>query len=463
MAKQAIAAGGDNAYIIPSNQPDFQTATKMVNVLRQGDIEVEQAQSAFVANGKTYPANSYIVREAQPFRADVVDLMNPQVYPDRRNPDGSPEAPYDMAGWTLPMQMGVSVDKVTQSFIAKTVPVTTAAVPAFSMPATAPKFAYALDGRVNDSATAVMALLKQGESVWRTTTPVTTSKGSWPAGTFLIGVRAGTDTRLQPQAKKLGLTVAGVDAQPANTVSLTLPRVGLYHGWGGNSDEGWTRYVFDTFKIPYKQVHDADVRAGHLNDDYDVLVLPDASYNTMLNGLRPGSHPPKYTGGMTQAGVDNIKTFVQNGGTLVTVNDAAQFPIRAFAGFPLTDVTSGVSSTNYYSPGSILDTTVDPNTPLTWGLPTDLNIYSDGSPAFSVAAGASGVSTPVNYPASNILRSGWLLGESLIANKTAVADVKYGNGQVAVLGISVQHRAEAHGTYKLLFNSLFASTEKPQS
>jgi hypothetical protein len=459
MGKQAIDAGGDAAYIIPSNQSDFATATKMVNILREADVEVEQAQAAFVVGSKNYPAGSFIVREAQPFRADVVDLMNPQIYPDRRNPDGSPEAPYDMAGWTLPYQMGVSVDKVDQSFLVNSKPVDTAAVPAAKMPATAPGYAYALDARVNDAYTAAMAMLKAGETVTRSTGAVTTSQGSWPAGTFLIGVRAGTDTRLNAQAKKLGLTVASVASKPSGEVSLTQPRIGLYHGYGGNSDEGWTRYMLEDFALPYKQVHDADIRAGSLNDAYDVIVLPDASYNTMLRGLSPGSLPPKYTGGMTQAGVDNLRAFVQNGGELVTVNNAAQLPIRAFTGFPVTDVTNGVPSTQYYSPGSILRASADTGTPLTWGLPSDLDVYSDGSPAFSVSAGASGVTTPVTYPASNLLRSGWLLGENIIANKAAVVDAKYGNGSVALLGISVQHRAEAHGTYKLLFNSLLEGAE----
>ena len=149
--------------------------------------------------------------------------------------------------------------------------------------------------------------------------------------------------------------------------------------------------MFDTFKVPYKQLHDADVRAGTLKHSYDTIVLPDASYSSMLNGARAGSLPAQYTGGMTQAGVDNLKAFVQAGGTLVTVNDAAQLPIRAFSGFPLTDVTAGVPSTGYYSPGSILAGVVDNETPLTWGMGDTADLYSDGSPAFSVNAGATGV------------------------------------------------------------------------
>ena len=125
----------------------------------------------------------------------------------------------------------------------------------------------------------------------------------------------------------------------------------------------------------------------------------------------------------------------------------------------MTDVTAGVPSTGYYSPGSILAGLVDNKNPLTWGMGDTADLYSDGSPAFSVTAGATGVTAPVTYPTSNVLRSGWLLGENVIAGKTAVADVKYGDGHVAMVGVSVQHRAESHGTYKLLFNSLLEGAE----
>ena len=179
----------------------------------------------------------------------------------------------------------------------------------------------------------------------------------------------------------------------------------------------------------------------------------------MLNGLRAGTHPPEYTGGMTQAGVDNLLAFVKAGGTLVTVNDAAQLPIRAFADFPVSDVTDGVSNSDYYSPGSVVATEVDSGTPPTWGLPADLDAYSDDSPAFSVSDGATGVTTPVQYPVSDILRSGWLLGADLIAGKAAVVDVPVGDGNVVLLGTSVQHRAQAHGSFKLLFNAMLLGGE----
>jgi hypothetical protein len=178
----------------------------------------------------------------------------------------------------------------------------------------------------------------------------------------------------------------------------------------------------------------------------------------MLNGLKAGSEPPEFTGGMTQAGVDNLVAFVRAGGTLVTVNDATQLGIRAF-NLPVTDVTAGVPSTRYYSPGSVVANTVAAGSPLTWGLPADLNAYSDGSPAFTVQAGAPDITAPVTYPASNVLRSGWLLGEDVVAGHSSVVDARVGTGDVVLIGLSVQHRAQSHGTYKLLFNALYLAGE----
>ena len=149
-ASRRSTPAATTAYVIPSDQPDFQTATKMVNILRQADLDVEQAQSAFKVGDKTYPSGSFIVREAQPFRADVVDLMNQQTYPDRRNPDGTPERAVRHGGLDAAVPDGRQGRQGHQSFIANTKPVDTAAVPAYRVPTATPAFAYALDSRVND-------------------------------------------------------------------------------------------------------------------------------------------------------------------------------------------------------------------------------------------------------------------------------------------------------------------------
>jgi hypothetical protein len=453
-----IQAGGNEVYVVPADQTDFPTAVKMINALRWEGIEVEQATASFRIGERNYPAGSFLIRAGQAYRAAVVDLLNPQVYPDRRQyPGGPPERPYDIAGWTLPLQMGVRVDKHDQALSVTSAPVRWADVPAGSVPAD-PRYGFAFDPRVNDSATAVNRLLAANETVYRATGPVKTRGGELPAGTFVVQNGSATASRVTEAARQLGLSVAAVDQAPGAQRRLAAPKVALYKAAGGNADEGWTRYILERFDFGFTSLLDKEIRTNTaLRAAYDVIVLPDASYSAMLNGRAPGALPEEYTGGMTAAGVANLKKFVEQGGTLVTLNQAAQLPRQGF-GVPITDVTAGLPSDKLYVPGSILRATIDPANPIGYGMAGEYSAFASGSPAFTVGADAAGVRAVGSYPASGLLRSGWLLGEGVIAGKANVLTAELGAGQVVILGFKPQHRAQAHGTYKLLFNALYLSS-----
>jgi hypothetical protein len=484
MGRDAIRAGANETYVLPADQTDFATAAKLVDVLRWGGVEVERATAEFAAGGRTYPAGSFIVRGAQAFRPHLTDLLNAQVYPDRRPyPGGPPDAPYDITGWTLPMQMGVRVDKV-----AARVEVASEALPridadpraaAMSPPAPgsitgtreAPavaraSVAYVLDPRVNDSALVANRLLKAGESVARVPKPIATSAGDMPPGAFLVSAGASTHARVEEAAKALGVRIATIDASPGGEAKLRMPRIGLYHAWGGNMDEGWTRYVLEQFEFPYTRLHDADVRAGNLRAKFDAIVLPAASYESMRSGLAPGTMPQEFTGGMTPKGVVNLLEFADQGGVLVAMDGAAGLPINGF-GIPIADVTAGVPEEKLYIPGSILRIEIDSAHPVAYGMPASAAAFFDESPAFRIVrpstrpgqplpeAEARNVRLVARYPEKDLLMSGWLLGEEIIRGRGAVADVPVGRGRVILLGFRTQHRGQAHGTYKLLFNSIY--------
>ncbi|GIF72584.1 hypothetical protein Asi02nite_21020 [Asanoa siamensis] len=453
MARDGARNGGSTTYVIPADQADFPTATKLVDKLRWNNIQVERALSSFTVDGRTYPAGSYVVREAQPYRAAVLDLLNPQVYPDRRLYPGGPlEPPYDITGYTLSFQMGVTVDKLDQAVRVNTASVDWPKAPAGTVTG-APRHSYALDPRVNDSSTAVNSLLAAGEQVWRSGGEVTTRTGKLPAGTFLVKADRGTGDRVTGLARQLGLSIAAVDAAPTGLSELKAPRIGLYDGFN-NYDEGWTRYVLEQFKFGFQRLDNAGVRAGDLKSRFDTIVLPDATYNSMRNGRAAGSLPAEYTGGMTDAGVANLKTFVEAGGTVVTLNRAAQLPIQAF-GVPVKDVSAGVEETTYNIPGSVLNLGTDANDPVASGFaPTTAAFVSD-SPVFQVNEGAQGVSVAATWPTTNILKSGFLLGEDLIGGKPAVVTSKLGQGEVVMIGFKPQHRAQSHGTYRFLFNAMY--------
>jgi hypothetical protein len=470
MGRDAIERGAGEWYVVPADQWDVPTALKMVNVLRLGGVEVHRATAAFTLGGEAFAAGSFVIAGAQPFRPYVRDLLNPQVYPDLRpHPGGPPRQPYDITGWTLPFQMGVRVVRHTGPLDADLEVVTREVSPSGRFPASAPRYAYALDPRINDSFTAVNRLLRAGAEIHRSTEPVEVSTGEWPAGTFLIPSAPRAASALRQAAEELGLTVAAVDEAPRESWRLRLPRVGLYRAWGGNMDEGWTRWLLEQFAFPFTTVRDDEIRGGTLGKRYDVLLLPHATYESMLSGLSPDRMPPEYAGGMTPRGVAGLYEFVSRGGTLVTLGGAAELPLATF-GLPVRDVTAQQPATDFFIPGALLRVRLDPRHPLAFGMPPEAAAFFARSPAFRVgrgtrtpAARAAGEPEPAvpdihpvaEYPDRDLLMSGWLLGESVIGGRAAALEARVDQGRVILLGFRVQHRAQPHGTFKLLFNAIY--------
>jgi hypothetical protein len=467
MGRDAIRANARETFVIPADQWDRGAAVKLVNVLRLGAIDVERATAAFSAGGIEYGAGTFLIHGAQPFEPYVKDLLTPQVYPDLRlYPGGPPKRPYDITGWTLPYQMGVKVDRVAEAISVASETVGMAPVPSSSVPPGAR--AYAIDGRTNDAFTAINRLLKSGDAVYRTRAAVELRGARWPAGTFIVPAGSGTAARMRAIAASLGVPIADASAVFPTALNrmwtVRTPRVGLYHGWGGNMDEGWTRWLLEQFEFPYASLFDRDVRGGNLRARFDVILLPDATFDQMLNGLAPGSMPEPYTGGMTARGVSNLHDFVAQGGTLVAMNRAAELPIAAF-GLPIRDVTAGAQDTDFFAPGSILRLIVDPSQPIAYGMPSEAAAFFASSPAFSSerprgagrgeAAGTTGgLHVVAKYPASKLLMSGWMLGEPVIGGRGAVVEAPLEKGRVVLLGFRSEHRGQTHGTFKLLFNSV---------
>ncbi|MBI2835863.1 MAG: peptidase M14 [Acidobacteria bacterium] len=468
MGRDAIRAGDRETYVVSADQWDAGAAVKLVNVLRWGAVEVERATQPFTAGGVGYPAGSYLVRGAQPFRAHLTDLLNPQVYPDRRiYPGGPPERPYDITGWTLPYQMGVRVNKVGEAVTAATEKVEWAK-PDAGFVAAQGRFGYLIDPRTNDAYIAVNRLLKGGERVFRLTAPVAAAGMSLPAGAFAVAAAATTQARVGEAARSLGLKIAALDSAPGGeALRLKAPRIGLYHAWGGNMDEGWTRWLFEQFEFPYTSLYDKDIRAGALRTKFDVIVLPEATYLSMLKGLEPGTMPEQYVGGMTPTGVANVYEFVRDGGTLIAMDHASELPLATF-GLPIRDVTAGLRESEYYVPGTLLRIKLNTSHPVAYGMQDETAAFLDASPAFAVGwprrgfFGAAqeeprlpeGVSIVAQYPTKDLLMSGWILGDGVLAGRAAVIEASVGKGRVVLLGFRTQHRGQPHATFKLLFNSV---------
>ena len=468
MGRRAIDAGrqgGPFAFIIPPDQRDPYTTAKLEDLLLRGEIEIERAIEPFRADGEPYPAGSDVILLAQPYRAYVKTLLEQQHYPAGR-PAGSatPERPYDVTGWTLPAQMGVDVKTIERSFDAPaTERVTTAGIPSAKVWSDAKPSFFVVDATGNAGAIAANRLVAGGQSISWTTSTLDVGGYQYAPGSIVVPFSSRSKAIVEQIAKELGLRVDGRKGKPpADARPIGNARIAVYKPWMANIDEGWTRLVLNQYEFRYQSISDADIHAGNLRSKLDVLVLPSEPVERIISGNPPGSMPPEYVGGLGPVGVDAIKKFVQAGGTLVALDESSTFARTVFD-LPLRDVTRNAPADRFFCPGSILRIDLDPTQPLAYGMSAHSAAFFGFSSAFEPAASentqtAMPVATIARYASRDVLESGWLEGESLIASRAAVVQATVGQGRVVLMGFPVQHRAQSHATYRLLFNALLSAT-----
>ena len=165
--------------------------------------------------------------------------------------------------------------------------------------------------------------------------------------------------------------------------------------------------------------------------------------------------PPEYAGGLGEAGVRELDTFVRAGGTLICLDQACALAIDAFK-LPITDVARAPRD-QFFAPGSLLRVELDPSQPLAYGMPASTPGFFAYSSAYEVSPGATTVETIARYGAKDLLVSGWLEGEPVIAGRAAIVSAPVGAGRVVLFGFRVQHRAQSLATFRLLFNAIFVS------
>ncbi len=444
------------AFVIPPDQRDPVTTVEMLNILQFGEVDVEQAQASFIADGVQYPKGTYVVRMAQPFGAFAKTLMEKQVYPDLREyPGGPPQRPYDVTAHTLPMQMGVKVITVTAQFEAALAKVDTIK----SVPGVVEKAengaakAYLLEHESNASMKALNRLMKEKAEVYWAAKPITVRGKLYPAGTMIIHATPGVETKLQAIARDTSVSFVGSsDRLNIQVYKLNAPRIGMYRAYVASMDEGWTRFILENFEFPFASILDKDVRAGNLRSKYDVIIVPGELTETqIIQGHRSGTVPPEFAGGIGEAGVQNLREFLDEGGTLIAMDAATEFAAKQFA-LPVKNVLQGVRPQDFYVPGSLLKVVLDTDSPIAYGMPRETAAFFEENAAFEVNGNAKAVGI---YPLANPLMSGWILGEEKLHGKTAVADVPVGRGRVILLSIRPQFRAQVRATYKLLFNSIY--------
>ena len=470
------AARDPRGYIIPADQADFPTAARFVNALVKNGITIHRATQAFNASGKSYPAGSYVVMTAQAFRPHVLDMFEPQNHPDDiPYPGGPPTPPYDNAGWTLAYLMGVKFDRVLDAFtgpfekLAGFAPVPRGSVAAPAAGSTL----YAFGRGTNDAFAAVNRLLAAGAEVFTVGAQSPAGSATLPPGTFVVRANSTIAPIIQKLAAERGISfrAMGDAGSIEGMTKLRVPRVALWDVYGGSMPSGWTRFVLEQFEFPYQVVYANDLDGGNLNAKFDVLILPDgatlaASDSTrgFESRIQPADVPEEWRPRMGRISaartLPQIRAFVEKGGTLLALGDAAN--IGYALGLPLADAVTdsagkGLSRAQYYVPGSVLAVAVDTTNAIAWGLPSRTDVYFDNSPAFRLKSGAGekGVTPVAWFDSSAPLRSGWAWGQKALDGAAEIVLAPVGAGSVVLYGPEVSFRGQTHGTFRFLFNGIY--------
>ena len=467
-------------YIIPADQADFPTATKFVNALIKNGITVLRATQAFAVAGKQYPAGSYVVKTNQAFRPHVLDMFEPQDHPnDFQYPGGPPIPPYDNAGYTLALQMGVQFDRILDGFDGPFQKIEGLATPPPGVLARAERAAgFLLSHQVNDAVIATNRLLAKNQAVFWLTAPLQANGKTYPAGTIYIPRTAASLAVVRQAATDLGLSFEGVGKAPGGTMRVQPVRVGLWDRYGGSMPSGWTRWLLERYEFPFEVVYAPALDAGKLADRFDVLIFPDGGIPSGAAGGGPGggdegaffggpidtaSIPAEYrprVGRVTvEQTVPQLREFLNAGGTIITIGSSTS--LARHLGLPFSNqlVEDGKPLPNekFYVPGSVLQVRVDNTRPIAYGLGEHVDVFFDESPVLRLAAAASPgqARTVAWYETDHPLRSGWAWGQRYLKDGVAAAEATVGRGTLYLFGPEILFRGQPHGTFKFLFNGIY--------
>lgn len=473
-------------YILPSDQPDFPTATKFVNALIKSGVTVQQATASFTVNGKNYPSGSYVVMAAQAYRPHVLDMFEPQDHPnDFAYPGGPPTRPYDATGWTLALQMGVVYDRVMEGFTGPFHPIATESSTALAKPlpgtitgAPRPK-GWLVSHSYNDVFILTNRLIKAHEPVFWLKQPVTADEKQFAPGALWIPVTAGSKGIVETAVAQLGISAVGLAQAPAGErIAMQPQRIALFDQYGGLMPSGWLRWLFEQFEFPFTVIYPQTLDAGDLKSKFDVIVFSDGAISLTPPGAygrqpQPDQIPEQFRGWLgrvtAEKTIPQLQTFVQNGGTVLAIGSSTPALYKAM-NLPVSNaivelnkgVEQAVPGERFYIPGSLLRVQVDNTTPLAYGMPSSADVFFDRSPAFRLAPDARqrGVETVAWYGKGMLLDSGWAWGQEYLNESSAVVRIKQGKGSVVLYGPEVTFRGQPHGTFKLLFNAMEAGSSE---
>ncbi len=475
------------AYVVPKAQRDPGAAVEMLRRLAFSGVRVAELTAPVQFEGESFPAGTWVIPTDQEFAALAREVLDPQKYPEiRESPGGPLDTPYDAAGWTLPMQMGVRTITVTTPLSADArarmkmlgpaedprvrpapynmetradaAPFDSASGAGFDTHPVA-RAITPLPGRITGAGPALALSPAENNAfrainrAWRSGAGVRFDAAS---GRYVI-------TGLTPAAQDELVTSYAVRGERVTAAgpAAPKPRIGVFLA-NTSMDEGWTRWVLDAFEFEYVRVSGEEIQAGNLRSRVDVLVISDEPRGVLGGGAgrggRAGGAPAaaaQVPAGPTpdELRVKAIDEFVRAGGTLVCFNRSSNFAIDQLK-LPVKNVVAGVGRQQFFVGGSLLNVNVDARHRVMAGMAERAAVYYDSGPVFETTDGFKGT-VLARYPDNEpVLASGFLQGEKLIQGKAAALDVELGSGHVVLLGFRPQWRGQPFGSFRVIFNAI---------
>ena len=482
LCRREVARGQSQApyyFLLPARQRDRGEWVNLVNLLEEHGVKLFRLPEDVTAGRRRFDAGSVVVPLAQPFRPFIQEVLERQRYPVRHyTPDGEMIRPYDITSWSLPLHRGVTAESVDAR---------TPELEAAWRPIEGP---FALDDRVsrlppgtwgvafpadeNEAFHAAFLALKAGLPASRIASPLSAGGTLLPAGSFII--RGGAGSAMDALLEKLIVPPVVLTAAPAATLSpIKAPRVALVETYFHDMEAGWTRFLFDTYGIPFQVVHPGEIEKLDLIKTFDLVIFPDNEKEELLAGHFKEEEktylpdlPPEFRKGIGAKGMEKLMAFVDQGGIILAWGGACDLflgvqeikrgkdkEVEEFQ-LPVENVGKELAKKGLAVPGSWLRARFAQDSPLTWGMPEDAGFFSRGKPVFRTSQPGLDMDRRVlvSHPEENILLSGFAENEKLLGNTVAGVWARKGRGQFVLYAFSPQFRGSTPSTYKLLFNAL---------
>ncbi len=459
-------------YVIPSEQNNRSEAINLINLLTEHGVTVSQLAENVIVDNRLYSKGDFVVSLAQPFRAFIKEVMEKQVYPERHyTPGGEMIKPYDITTWSLPLLMGVNAVEVnTKSVDLEKNISSRGKIESYTISSQSVNNLVLMAGN-NDSYLAAFAVIGKGGKVFRITEDMMLNNSKVEAGSFVIPSQS---QKFLDGVKLLEKPLSVESISSEKQVEVKMPSIGLVESWFSDMDAGWTRFIFDNYRIPYTVLRPADLADAKKLKSIHLLIFPNHSAELLTTGKRkrgndyyPMNMPPEFAKGMGKQGKQNLLKFIHDGGKVVAWGQSTELFLGVHElelgkdskeefSLPVSDVSEALARNGLEAIGCHVMVNSIKNHPLTYGMPESFPIYFTGSPVFetSVPYFDTDRRVIISHPLSDPRVSGYIKNGKLLEHKAAMVWIQKNKGQLLLFGFNPQFRGQTSGTFKLLFNAL---------